>query len=101
VVLAEPLERAGEEEVADLVAAEVEDEGAPVGMRAAPRVLVLVEGGAVEARERPVVAGEVRGDEVEDHADAGGVEAIDERAEVVRAAEPRGRREVPGHLVPP
>ncbi len=53
VVLAQPEERVREQEVAHLAAAEVEDERAPVGMRAAPRVGMLVERGAVELRERP------------------------------------------------
>ena len=48
VVLAQPEERVREQEVAHLGAPEVEDERAPVGMRAAPRVRVLVERGAVE-----------------------------------------------------
>ena len=85
MVLAQPEQRVGEQEVADLVAAVVEDERAPVGMRAAARVRVLVERGAVEAREREVVAREVRGDPVEDHAEPVLVQAVDERAEVVRA----------------
>ena len=70
VVLAQPEQRVGDQEVADLVAAEVEHERAPVRMRAAPRVGVLVQRGAVEARERELVAREVGGDPVEDHADA-------------------------------
>ena len=84
VELAQPVERVREQEVAHLVAAVVEDERAPVGMRAAARVLVLVERGAVEARERPLVAREVRGHPVEDHADPLPVQLVDERAEVVR-----------------
>ena len=89
------------EEVADLVAAVVEDERAPVRVLALARVLVLVERGAVEARQRPVVAREVRRHPVEDHADARAGAAVDERAEVVGRAEARGRREVAGDLVAP
>ena len=94
VVLAQPVQRVGEQEVAHLVAAEVEDQRAPVGVRAAARVGVLVERGAVEARERPVVAREVRGHPVEDHADAALVQPVDEGAEVVGRAEARRGREV-------
>ena len=61
VVLAQPEERVREQEVPHLAAPEVEDERPPVGMRAASRVGVLVQGGAVEARERPLVARKVRG----------------------------------------
>ena len=56
---------------------------------------------AVEARERPLVAREVRGHPVEDHADAGLVQAVDEGAELVGRAEARRGREVRGHLVAP
>ena len=94
VVLAQPVQRVGQQEVADLVAAEVEDERAPVGVRAAARVLVLVQRGAVEARERPGVAREVRRHPVEEHADALGVHPVDEGAEVVGRAVARRGREV-------
>ena len=59
VVLAQPVEGVGQQEVAHLVAAVVEDERAPVGVRAAARVRVLIERGAVEAGQREVVAREV------------------------------------------
>ena len=101
VELLEPEQRVGDEEVADLVAPVVEDQRAPVGVRAAARVGVLVERGAVEAGEREVVAREVRRDPVEDHADAVLVQAVDELAQVVGRAEARRRGEVARHLVAP
>ena len=70
VEVLEPVERAREQEVPHLGAAVVEDQRAPVGMRAPPRVGVLVERGAVEAGERELVAREVGRHPVEDHADA-------------------------------
>ena len=91
VVLAHPEQRVGDEEVPHLVAAEVEDQRAPVRVRAAARVGVLVERGAVEARERELVAREVRRHPVEDHAEAVAVQAVDELAEVVGRAEARRR----------
>ncbi len=101
MVLAQPEQGVGDQEVADLVAAVVEHQRAPVGVLAAARVLVLVQRGAVEAREPELVAREVRRHPVEDHADAVLVHAVDELAEVVgRAVERRGR-EVAGHLVAP
>ena len=57
--------------------------------------------GAVELRERPGVAREVRGHPVDDDADARLVQRVDEEPEVVGRAEPRGRRVVRGDLVPP
>ena len=101
VVLAHPEQGVGDEEVADLVAPVVEDQRAPVRVRAAARVGVLVERGAVEARERELVAREVRRHPVEDHAEAVAVQAVDELAEVVGRAEARRRRVVAGHLVAP
>ncbi len=87
VVALEPEERAREQEVPHLGAAVVEDQRPPVGVRPAARILVLVEGGAVEAGERQLVAREVRRNPVEDHADTGAVEPVDEGAQVVRRAE--------------
>ena len=55
VVLLEPEERVRQQEVADLVAAVVEDERAPVLVLALPRIGVLVERRAVEAREAVLV----------------------------------------------
>ena len=101
VELLEPVEGVREEEVPHLVAAVVEDERAPVGMRAAARVGVLVQRGAVEARERPLVPREVRGDPVQQHADPLRVQRVDERTKVVRLAERRVRCVVAAHLVPP
>ncbi|CAB4958041.1 unannotated protein [freshwater metagenome] len=101
VELLHPVEGGRQEEVADLVATEVEDQRAPVGVRPAAGVRVLVERGAVELGQRPGVAREVRGDPVQEDADAALVHAIDERPEVVRRAVARRRGEVRGHLVAP
>ena len=101
VELVDPVERVGDEEVADLVAAVVEDERAPVRVLALAGIGVLVERGAVEAGEGPVVLREVGGHPVDDDADAALVEVVDEVAEVVGRPEPRRRREVAGHLVAP
>ena len=101
VELLEPVERVGVEEVAHLVAAEVEDVGAPLLVPAALRVGVLVERRAVEAGQRPLVGGEVAGHPVEDHADAGLVQPVDEQPEAVGVAEPRVRGEVRRDVVAP
>ena len=101
VVLAQPEQGVGDEEVADLAAPVVEDQRAPVGMRAAARVRVLVQRRAVEAGEREVVAREVRRHPVEDHAEAVRVQPVDELPEVVGRAEARRRGEVARDLVAP
>ena len=87
VELLDPVERVRDEEVAHLVAAVVEDERAPVRVRPAAGIGVLVERRPVEARQRPVVHGEVRRDPVEDHADPAPVQLVDERPQVVRLPE--------------
>ncbi len=99
--LLQPVQGVGDEEVADLVAAVVEDERAPVRVLAALRVGVLVQRGAVEPGQRPFIAREVRGHPVEDHADPGLVQPVHQVAELVRAAEPGRGREVGGDLVAP
>ena len=101
VELLAPVDGVGDEEVAHLHPAEVEDVGAPVGLVPATRVRVLVQRLAVELRQRPGVAREVRRHPVEDHADPGLVQAVDEVAEVVGAAEPGRGGVVPGDLVSP
>ena len=99
--LLDPEAGVGDEEVADLDATEVEDQRAPVRLLTPAGIGVLVEGGAVEAGERPVVLGEVPRHPVDDHSHAALVEVVDEVAEVVRAAEAGGRRVVAGDLVAP
>ena len=101
VQLAEPVEGVGDEEAAHLGLAVVEHERAPVGVLAALRVGVLVERRAVVAGQGAVVAGEVGGHPVDDHAEAALVEVVDEPAEVVGVAEARGGRVEAGDLVAP
>ena len=79
----------------------VEHERAPVGVLAPLRVGVLVERRAVVAGEGAVVAREVGGHPVDDHAEAALVEVVDEPAEVVGVAEARGGRVEAGDLVAP
>ena len=93
--------RAREQEVAHLGPAVVEDQGAPVGVEAATRVVVLVERGAVEAGQGPLVAREVRRHPVDDDAETAPVQRVDQGTEVVGFAEPGGRREEAGDLVAP
>ena len=101
VELLEPVERVGVEEVTHLVAPEVEDVGAPLGVPAAARVGVLVEGGAVELGQRPLIGGEVARHPVEDDADAGLVQPVDEALEAVGVAEAGVGGEVGGDVVAP
>ena len=101
VELLEPVERVRVEVVAHLATTEVEDVGAPLLVPAPLRVGVLVERGAVEAGQRPLVGREVPGHPVQEHADAALVERVDEPAEAVGVAEAGVRREVRRHVVAP
>ena len=101
VKLLEPEQRVAQQERAHFVAAVVEDQRAPVLVLALPRIGVLVERGAVEARQAVLILRKVARHPVEDHADAGLVKGIDEELEVVGRAEAAGRREEADHLVAP
>ena len=92
--MVEPEQPVGDEEIAHLVAAVVEDERAPVGVLALARVAVFVEVRAVELGQAVRVLREMARHPVEDHADAALVAAVHEIAELVRVAEAAGRREV-------
>ena len=97
----DPEEGVADEEVADLATRVVEDERVPLRVEAELRVRVLVEMRAVEVAEPVPVAREVRGDPVEDHADAALVQRVDEVHEIVRPAEAARRRVVADRLVAP
>jgi hypothetical protein len=83
VELVQPVERVGDQEIADLVAPVVEHERAPVGVLTAARVFVLVEGGAIEPPQGEVVLRKVRGNPVQDHAESLLVAVIHKEAEIV------------------
>ncbi len=70
-------------------------------MLALARVLVLVQGGAVEARERVGVLRKVGRHPVEDDADPAVMTVVDQIAEIVGTAKAAGRREVARRLVAP
>ena len=87
VVLVQPEQGARDQEGADLVAAVVEDQRAPVLVLALARVGVLVERRAVEERQAVRVLGEMRRHPVHNHPDACLVAAVDEVHEVLGRAE--------------
>ncbi len=101
VVFVEPEAGVRHEEVADLVAAEIEYVGAPVRVLSAGRIRILVQRGSVEAAQGEGVLREMRGDPVHDHADAGLVHLFDKILEIVRSAKPRVDGVVAGDLVSP
>ena len=82
-----PVDRVGNEEVAHLATAEVKDVRAPVGLFATLGVGVLKQWRAVEACQGELILGEVRGNPVNDDADAGLVQCVNEVPQLVRCAE--------------
>ena len=78
VILVDPEKRVGDQEILHFVAPVVEDQRAPIGMRALARVGVLVEMRAVENCQAVRVAREMRGRPIENHAEAFLVAAVDE-----------------------
>ena len=101
VELLQPVQGVGDQEVAHLVAAEVEHQRTPVGVLAAARVLVLVQGRAVEPGQRERVLGEMRRHPVHQHPDAPLVQLVDQVAQVVGATEAGGGGVVGRDLVAP
>ena len=99
--LLDPVEGVGDEEVAHLVAAEVEHQGAPIRVLTLPRVGVLIERGAIEARQRERIPREMGRDPIEDHTDAPPVQGVHQPTKIVRRPEPRRRCVIPRHLVTP
>ena len=97
----DPIERAGVEEIGDLVSTVVVNGGVPVGVEAAARVGVLVERTAVEPREPVRVGREMGGNPIEDDSEPGGMGAIDEAGETVRRAVAARRREQADRLIAP
>lgn len=101
VELAHPEQCIRDEEALDLVAPEVEHIGAPVELLALTGIGMFEQRRAIEAAQGPVVLGEMSRDPVEDDADPGCVEGLDEYAQVVRAAMTRVHRVVAGDLIAP
>jgi hypothetical protein len=101
VVAVEPEQGARDEVIRHFAPAEIEDGRAPIRMEALARILVLVEGGAVEARETVRIDREVGRHPVDDHAQARRVAAVDEARERRRFAEAARRREQADRLIAP
>ena len=84
VIAVRPEQRIRHQEVADLVAAVVEDLGAPFAVFAQARIRMLVQRRSVEAGQAVGIAGKMPRHPVEDHAEPCPMARVDERHEVVR-----------------
>src|SRR5437867_5471053 len=96
-----PEERVSREEITNFVAAKIENERTPICVGSFAGVFVLVEGGAVEARESPIIPWEMGGHPVYKDADACFVERIDEKLKLIRGAVAATRRIKTSDLITP
>src|SRR5262249_10131134 len=101
VEMLQPMERARDQEALHLASPEIVDGSVPVLGETLARIEVLVEGSAVEARQTVRIGREMRRHPVEDEADAGAMQAVDEAPETLRRAVASGRREQAERLVAP
>ena len=89
------------QEIANFVAAVVENQSPPFLVLTDAGITVFVEMGAVEEGETVGILGEVPWNPVDDHADAFSVAAIHKGAEFIGCAVATGRCVPTGHLVAP
>src|SRR6266516_1254332 len=101
MMLAQPEERASDQEVAHLAAPIIEDIRTPLFVLALARIGVLVEMCPIKVAQGRPIFGEVRGDPVEQDADALLVHVVDEILEILRRTVTAGWCKVARRLVAP
>ena len=101
VIFVDPEQRVRNQKILHFVAAVVEDERAPVRMRAFARIGVLVKMRAIEERQAVRVAREMRGRPIENHSDAFLMAAVDEVHKIFGRAKSAGHGEISDGLIAP
>ncbi len=101
MVLTQPEQGTGEQEIAHLGTAIIKDVGAPFLMFAFARVRVFVEVGTIKIAQSKAVFGKVRGHPVEQDTDALLMQVIHKVLKIFRGAIATGRSKVSCHLIPP
>src|SRR5205823_4568781 len=96
-----PKEGVCDQEIANFVAAEVENERAPIHLLALARIHVFVEIGPVKFGQPMCVFREMRRDPIHDHPHSGLMTFVDKMAELVRCPKATGWRVIVGNLIPP
>lgn len=96
-----PEESVGDKEILHFMAAKVENERAPVLVLTFARVFVFVESRAIEAGERPIIAWEMSGHPIDNDANAGLVQGVNEELEIFRWTEAAGGSVEAGDLITP
>ena len=101
VELLDPVENVCDQEVTDLMLAEIENTGTPVGMFAAAGIRIFKDALTVESCKTVCIRAEVRGHPVQDNADSGIVQLVDHIHEVIGCSVARCRRIVTRDLISP
>ena len=101
VEMLEPMERACDQEALHLATAEIIDVGVPVLVEPFARIEMLVERAAVEAGKPVRIRREMRRHPVDQQADAGGMQGIDEAREILGRTIAAAGREQAKRLIPP
>src|SRR5262249_29168081 len=100
-VAVKPKERVRQQEIRNLDASVVIDQGAPVEMTPLPRIGMLVKRSAVEASEPVGVVGGITRHPVEHDVASGAMAAIDQISKFRWASEAAGWSKQPGRLITP
>ena len=101
MVILQPEAGIGQQEGTHFAAGKVEHVGPPLGHIAAAGIGMLIAGGAVKAAQAGLVLGEMSRHPVDDHADAGLMESVDELHQLMGLAIAGGSGVVAGHLIAP
>ena len=97
----EPIDKIGHQEVANFVAAVVEDQGAPFLVLADAGIGMLIEMGPIKKGQAVGIFGEVTRHPIEDHPNPFGVAALHKGAKLIRGAKAAGGRIPTGDLITP
>ncbi len=84
---AQPEQRVRNQEISHLVAAVIEDVGAPVGMLAFARIEMFIERGTVKAPQRKCIFRKMRRHPIHNHADPFLMKMIDKKTKIIGRAE--------------
>src|SRR5688572_13532116 len=101
VILLEPEQRIGSQEIADLVPTEIENCSAPVLVKSETWVGMFVQVGSVKKAQAMLVGRKVGRHPVQDDTNPGAMARIHEGPEVVRRAMTACRGEIAGSLIAP
>src|ERR1700728_2881605 len=101
VKMLKPVQRASDQEALHFAAAEIVDVSIPIPMIPLERIEMFEQRSAIEARQSVRIGGEVRRHPVENDADTGGVQRLDETYQPLGRSELAARSEKAQRLIAP